>query len=299
MVIGFSEAALAYFVQTQMRKEGWNSISEYGRLTAATYSTAAAAVLLALGDVWSLKHIGRADNGCVYFGANKAKAEELHRHISRVTEFGELIFNLHGVTGFDERLNAIRKDEKSGIESGIAELIAGMFFRLTGTPFQYVIAEKRPDGTTPKNPDIEYVAGLDRFEACEVKCNLQSTDLGEEPIKNILKKAKNQLPKGKAGIILLRVPERWLSGGAAKSIIENAIHDFIEKEKTTRVSSIFLFVSETKLLPNAKTARILCVKEFPNIYCNRGSGIIAKFSCENDRWHSLQDWVSSYTGITS
>ena len=32
--------------------------------------------------------------------------------MSRVTEFGELIYNLHGVVGFDERMNAIRTGTK-------------------------------------------------------------------------------------------------------------------------------------------------------------------------------------------
>ena len=189
-------------------------------------------------------------------------------------------------------------DEKGGIESGIAELIAGKFFKMTGILFQYVIAEKRPDGTTPKNPDIEYVAGSGRVEACEVKCNLQSTDLAEEPIKNILKKAKSQLPKGRVGIILLRVPETWFADKAATTVIENAINSFIKKEKTTRVSSIFLFVSETKLLPHEKMGRAFCVKEFQNKYCGRRSSIELHLTCENGRWCNLQDWVSEITGIT-
>lgn len=298
MVTDFSDSVLTRFVQTQMHKGSWNGISEYGRLTGATYSTACLAISLALGQDWALKHIGRKDKGCYYFSARKNNAEELYRHMSRATEFGELIFNLHGVGGFNERISSIRKDEKSGIESGIAELIAGQFFKMTGMLFQYVIAEKRADGKTPKNPDIEYVAGSNRVEACEVKCNLQSTDLAEEPIKNILKKAKSQLPKGKTGIILLRVPETWFSDKTATTVIENAINGFIEKEKSTRVSSIFLFVSEMKLLPNEKMARAFYVKEFQNKYCNLRSGIELRLTDENGRWRNLQNWVSSVSGIT-
>src|SRR5262249_18477491 len=177
-------------------------------------------------------------------------------------------------------------------------LIAGKFFKLGGVLFQYVVPEKQANGSTPKNPDIEYVAGANRVELCEVKCNLQSTYLREEPIKNILKKAKGQHPKCKAGIILLRVPENWFADKAVTAVIEHAVNGFFEKEKTTRVSSVYIFVSETNLLPKAKMARTFCVKEFQNKYCSRRSGIDLRLTTEDGRWCNLQDWVSGVSGIT-
>jgi hypothetical protein len=122
--------------------------------------------------------------------------------------------------------------------------------------------------------------------------------LGEEPIKNILKKAKRQLPKGKASIILLRVPETWFADKAGTKVIEHAVNGFIEKEKTTRVSAIYIFVSETNLLPREKMARTFCVKEFQNKYCDQRSGIDLCLTAENDRWCNLQEWVARVSGIT-
>jgi hypothetical protein len=281
-----------------MQQGNWNSISEHGRLTGATFATASVAILQVLGPVWVEKHIGRSEKGSPYFQAKRDDHSELLRYMSRATELGELIFNLHGVGGFDERINSIRADQRSGIESGIAELIAGKFFKIAGVFFQYVVAQKQADGNTPANPDIEYVAGTNRLEFCEVKCNLQSTDLGEEPIRNILKKAKNQLPKGKAGIVLLRIPETWFADKTAMTVIEQAVEDFLTKAKTTRVSSFYVFVSETKLLPRQKMARVFLVKEFQNTHCDRRSGINLQLAEENGRWRNLQDWVSSVSGIT-
>ena len=51
------------------------------------------------------------------------------------------------------------------------------------------------------------------------------------------------------------------------TVIQGAIDGFIETEKTTRVSSVFVFSSETRLLPHEQTAQLFRVKEFQNKYC--------------------------------
>ena len=38
---------------------------------------------------------------------------------------------------------------------------------MAAVQFQYVRAETRPGEETPKNPDIEHVAGINRYELCE------------------------------------------------------------------------------------------------------------------------------------
>lgn len=289
----FSDDALGLFLRQTTGNTVWKSVSDQGRLACATYSVACCAVLQALGPDWCQTHIGRTDKASDYFKANKSDHHELLRHLSRVTEFGELIYNLHGVPGFDERIRLIGAD-KGGVESGIAELIAGKFFKMADVIFQYVTVEAKPGEEKPKNPDIEYAAGSNRLESCEVKCNLLSTELNETSIVNALKNAKKQLPKGKAGIILLRVPETWLVDmEAGTTVIGKAINDFIKNEKTTRVSSIFAFASETRFLPNDKMARTFLAKEVKNDFCQLHSGISARSIMfgGDGRWRTLEDLV--------
>jgi hypothetical protein len=107
------EQLLSQFLRTTLRNEMWNHISEHGRLTCATYSAACVVVAATLGQEWTEKHIGRTDKVCDYFKAKKHDHEELIRYMSRVTELGDLIYNLHGVGGFDERINSIRSDDKT------------------------------------------------------------------------------------------------------------------------------------------------------------------------------------------
>jgi len=281
----FSELALRQFLRGMTLSAG------PGRLTCATYSVACCAIFQAFGRDWTEKHVGRSGIECDYFKADKEDHEAMVRYMSRATELGELIYNLHRVSGFDERIESIRTDEKTGIESGIAELIAGKFFKIVNVMFQYVVTKTEPGQDTPKNPDIEYVTGLTRFESCEVKGNLQSTDLNERSIYNTLKGAKGQLPKGKAGVILLRVPENWLADMAAGiSVIQAAVDRFIEREKTTRVSSVFVFASETRFPMPGKTAHIFRVKEFRNRHCDMASGItIPNLAYGVPNWRCLQD----------
>jgi hypothetical protein len=272
--MNISDAVSANFLQTAFLNEGlWKTtISERSRLTCATYTLACGIIVQALGEEWSERHIGRI-KACDYFKANVQDHRELLRYMARATEFGELIYNLQGVGGFDERIASIRTDVH-GIESGIAELFAGKFFRMANVLFQYVVVKKQQGENTPKNPDIEYVAGLCRWEACEVKCNIQKTELNERSIINILKSAKSQLPKGKAGAILIRVPENWIEDMATGArVIESAVKKFISVEKTTRVSSVFVFASATSLHDNDLMAQSFAVKEFRNEHCDKASGI--------------------------
>jgi hypothetical protein len=149
--------------------------------------------------------------------------------------------------------------------------------------------------------DIEYAAGNGRMESCEVKCNLLSTDLNERSIINILKKAKSQLPKGKAGIILLRVPETWLVDmQAGSTVIGNAVNDFMSNEKTTRISSVFIFASETRFLPNDQMARVFRIREFQNSYCKQHSGIVFPDLTRGvHNWRHLEDLAKRVLGSKS
>jgi hypothetical protein len=290
VIMTFSKQALTQF----MLMTDWKAFSANGMLPCATFSAASCAILQALGPDWSQKHIGNVDQACEYFRARRDNHHELLFHLSRTIEFGELICNLHDVNGFDERIESIRTDDKGGVESGIAELIAGKFLKIAGVMFWYVSSKTLGAGNKPKNADIEYAATQNRLEACEVKCNLLSTELNECSIKNSLKTAKKQLPSGGAGIILLRVPETWLVDmEAGTTVIGKAIDDFIKSEKTKRVSSIFVFASETRFLPDDKMSRGFLVKEIRNDYCPLHAGISTRSVMwgGEGRWRTLESFA--------
>ena len=104
----FSEEALARFLEDSLCSSQWDVISQHGMLTCATYSVACCAILQALGLDWTQKHIGRSAKACDYFKTKNDDRKELLRYMSRATEFGELIYNLYDIDGFEERINTIR-----------------------------------------------------------------------------------------------------------------------------------------------------------------------------------------------
>lgn len=80
---------------------------------------------------------------------------------------------------------------------------------------------------------------------------------------------------------------------AGTTVIETAINAFIKSEKTSRVSSIFVFASETRFLPNDKMARTFLVKEFKNDFCPLYSAISARSIMwgGEGRWRTLEGLV--------
>jgi hypothetical protein len=80
---------------------------------------------------------------------------------------------------------------------------------------------------------------------------------------------------------------------AGTTVIGKAIDYFIKSEKTTRVSSIFVFASETRFLPNDKMAQTFLVKEFKNEFCPLYSGVSARSVMwgGEGRWRRLEGLV--------
>jgi hypothetical protein len=147
--------------------------------------------------------------------------------------------NMKGVEGFDQRIKCIGSDE-TGIESGVAELFGGKILRILDVQFRYVVPGGRA-GEATRNLDIEYVAGAGRVEWCEVKCNLHTTALNVNSVVNAQKTAKNQLPKGKAGVILLRILEHWTPEiDKGSTVVQDGVQGFIDRETTSRVSSVIV-----------------------------------------------------------
>jgi hypothetical protein len=92
--------------------------------------------------------------------------------------------------------------------------------------------------------------------------------------------------------------EAWLVDmEAGTSVVDKSVNHFIDRKRTARVSSIFVFASDARSFPNQKTARTFMVKEFRNRYCQQGSGIvIPDFSRGVESWRNLEDFARRLLG---
>jgi hypothetical protein len=201
-----------------------------------------------LGEDWYTANISRFEKRPDYFGTTENDADSYARFFSRLIELAELIINLQTVENFDAVVMQFQSDVRS-VETRIGELMGGRFFKYLGVSFNY----RMPIGVKQADYDIDYVRLDGQTGRCEVKTKLQGTKLSEETIKNTLTEAKKQLPKGKTSIVLLRIPEVWMAYAnfeAELLTVRKAVSDWLRKEKTSRISSVFIVECRTDVIHN-------------------------------------------------
>jgi hypothetical protein len=259
------------------------------------YSLASSVIVNTLGIDWFEEHIAPNVRQVDYFKADPTDTNEYHRFVSRVMELGELILNLHKVTEFEGRLDAIRNDRR-GVEAGIGELMGGRFFKCLGVMFHFLPTS----GRRQDDYDIEYVRTDGKLGRCEVKSKLQGTELSAGTIKNTLKDAKSQLPRGETGVVLLRIPEEWVPwaplevGVSRLRAVINAVEDWFTKEKTTRISSVVVLSSRTDM-DDKWVYPAWYFQEYRNPSCEVASGLPKMPT--NERGHCLP--IGNWEKITN
>ena len=287
----YSERVLVCFLREFLASDLFHSLSPRSRLPCTSFSLAYSIIITTLEAKWTKAHLRPFEDTCTYFTVNRERPDEMLQYMGRIVEFGELIYNLNNVQGFSDRIVKIRNDMRTGVEAGIAELIGGKLFRTAGVLFIYSPEQSEPGG---RNPDIEYVAGLGRLENCEVKTVLHDAEFSSRTIQNALKSKWEQLPKGGAGSIILRVPSHWVNDEQKQRNVEMAIQEFIRSRKTSRLSSIFILMSQVQVLNNDKMAEIFAIKEFRNEHCSKGSGVqLPNFANGTPNWIKLRSLAES------
>jgi hypothetical protein len=151
-----------------------------------------------------------------------------------------------------------------------------------------------PKGRKGEDYDIEYVRLDGKLGRCEVESKLQETDFSANSIKNSLKHAKKQLPKGETGIVLLRIPEVWVpwnnEGVTKLQAVINAVEAWFAEERTTRISSVVIFDSRTDMF-GTMMHPAWYFKEFENPYCTDKSGLPNMPKNELGRLMPSGNWV--------
>jgi len=281
-------AVRRFFVEDALpdEKPGWCPET---RLHYRCQAVTTAIICKMLGADWFGEHLAPLDRPAHYFKANITDEDGYNRFMMRKMELGELLFNLHKVTGFDDRLDAIRNDER-GVEAGISELIGGRFFKCHDIMFHFLASK----GCKQEDYDIEYVRTDGRLGRCEIKSKLQGTPFSASTIKNSLKTAKKQLPRGETGFVLLRIPEVWVPwnefGVAKLQAVIECVEDWFVEEKSTRVSSVVVIDSRTDVFGTMMN-QAWYFKEYPNPYCTDKSGLPSMPSNELGHLVPLGSWV--------
>jgi hypothetical protein len=120
----------------------------------------------------------------------------------RMLNLVEMLINLQAVEGFRTCLDHMTLDQ---LESALSELQIGMMLHQDHIAFRYI----DPTTVMGKSPDIEIALTCGATAFADIKCKYEATDVSEETVRNTLKKGGSQLPKGKPGLLFIKVPQGW------------------------------------------------------------------------------------------
>ena len=71
--------------------------------------------------------------------------------------------------------------------------------------------------------EITYPDGV--VVCAETKCRIETTALGPNTIRNVLRKARSQLPSDKPGIIFVKFPQQWFEDGKREATQRQLLAD--------------------------------------------------------------------------
>jgi hypothetical protein len=119
------------------------------------------------------------------------------------------------------------------------------------------------DRSCVKGNDYDFDAGEGATAVCcEVKCKLESTDLGENTIINALTNARKQLPADRAAIIGVKIPELWIREPELRRMLESALAYFFRN--SSRVVAVVVRWEEVSTLTTGGGEIMYKFDAFPN-----------------------------------
>jgi hypothetical protein len=155
------------------------------------------------GQEWLDRNLLASAPSPDFLRRNPESLDDAHAHFSRVIFLAEGIFNLQRVSGLENVLDQLRAND---LESAYAELDVGKVLSVYGLAFRFV----KPQKVRTKDYDVELFHHNGQLCCADTKCKAETTDSRGETIMRTLKHGRGQLPKDKPGIILMKVPQRWI-----------------------------------------------------------------------------------------
>jgi hypothetical protein len=161
--------------------------------------------------------------------------------VFRVIELAENLFNLQNVEGFDACIEQMKAAAEK-IESSCAELDFGRFLYIHDVGFRFVVPQQRRGNDY--DFEVTYPDGL--TVPADAKCKFENTD--PESVRNSLIKARKQLPKDRAGMIFVKIPQSWIEEVEVAKALVSVANDFLRH--TDRVVSVKFYVSQLEAINN-------------------------------------------------
>jgi len=158
----------------------------------------------------------------------------------RVIELAENLFNLQHIVGFDACIDQMRGGGEK-IESTCAELDFGRFLYIHEIDFRFVV----PLNVKGADYDFEIILPDGLRVPADAKCKFTTTIINPANLANTLNKARGQLPADRAGMVFIKVPQRWIEEPANVEAMTAVVNKFLAN--TDRIISVKFYVSHLEI----------------------------------------------------
>lgn len=154
-----------------------------------------------LGDDWFRDHLLPNSQPKSFLRPKFSSAQADPYYSARILELAEMLLNLQFVAGFRRCLEHLAPKQ---MQSGLAELQIGQVLRSRGVPFRYV----EEDDQTTVDVVFQMPNGVEAFG--EIKCKEEDTPYSDATLAHALRKARQQIGEGNAGVVFVKVPSAWV-----------------------------------------------------------------------------------------
>jgi hypothetical protein len=137
-------------------------------------------------------------------------------HQERVTNLASTLFNMQAIPGIKHRIAIMRNGD---LESALGELQCAKIVSAPQFKLRFIV----PTGQKGADYEAEFVTPNGTVICCEIKTKKEATPLTASTIRNTCETARKQLPKGRPGIIFLRIPQSWITTDENKKAVNAAI----------------------------------------------------------------------------
>ncbi len=199
-----------------------------------------------LGKEWCDRHIfshSYAFLSCNFRADVVTDRQRANITAIRVNRLGEMLFNFQRFQGFEEILTLL---EGGQIQSTFSLMEIAMAIHCSG----HKVSFRKATGVLTKDYDLDVVLSTGEPLCVEAKSRELSKNSTAKTIRERLKEARKQLPKNKAGAIVVRVPTEWATKDFIKdTFIQEASALFRNTDRVLIVSVITnnLIVSDNEL----------------------------------------------------
>lgn len=257
---------------------------------ARLYALAAEVLIHLVGKEWVRDNVfGKAplDN---FLRSVSDITEDKFKHADRVISLSEMLFHFQSIDGIEKRITEIKT---SSVEDTVGELEGAKLLYTSSIPFRFVL----PVGRRGSDFDVQAFASDGSGINCEMKTKASETILSTVTVWNTLHGNRNQLPKGEAGIMFLKIPEDWVLQSEISQIMAESLNRFFRG--TDRVAAVIIHWEEWYFVPDGPAIRVVKYRRELNPHSSFrdlvASEVLEKFSAigTNNVWKYFAGYVAT------